>query len=159
MKEKIEYHLATLKDLDIVIKMNLRFAHEFNGIQNPDIEAILLKSKTDYFKKELNNNYLSWYATVNKQVASIAGLIVRHQLPTMSNHSGIWGYIICVYTLPEYRRRGLSKNILQRLTNTAKEMGITALELHASKDGEHVYIKEGFQIYNEPTYRKFIMTK
>ena len=60
-----------------------------------------------------------------------------------------------VYTLPKYRRMGLSKNLLERLVETAKQRGITAFELHATKDGEPVYQKAGFEKFSEPTYRKY----
>jgi GNAT superfamily N-acetyltransferase len=63
-----------------------------------------------------------------------------------------------MYTVPEFRRMGISSNILNRLVDTGKEMGITAFELHATEVGEHVYKKNGFLIHNEPTYRKFMLT-
>lgn len=35
--------------------------------------------------------------------------------------------------------------------------GITAFELHATAEGEHVYKNSGFTIHPEPTYRKYMI--
>lgn len=156
MKDEVKFHLATSIDAEAVLKILKQFSDESNGIQTPELEEKLNELRMAYFSKQLDKNYICWYATVNGKMASIAGLILRDQPPTVKNISGKWGYVFGVYTLLEYRRKGLSKNILQRLMNTAMERGVTAFELHATKEGELVYIKEGFELYNEPTYRKII---
>jgi GNAT superfamily N-acetyltransferase len=154
--EDIQYFLATEKDTALVLDMRMRFAEEYSGKQSEEHERISRASLTDYFNRELNKNYICWYATVNGEVASISGLVIRIGPGNTRNPSGIWGYIMNVYTKPEYRRKGLSAVILDKLLATASEHGIKAFELHATPQGEYVYIKNGFQIHNEPTYRKFL---
>jgi hypothetical protein len=61
-----------------------------------------------------------------------------------------------MYTVPQYRRKGTCKSILNLLMEEEKKIGITALELHATKAGEMVYLKDGFCIHIEPTLRKHI---
>jgi len=60
-----------------------------------------------------------------------------------------------MYTVPRFRRKGICSMLLEKLTATAKEMGINAFELHATKDGEPVYEKNGFHLHEQPTYRKY----
>jgi GNAT superfamily N-acetyltransferase len=60
-----------------------------------------------------------------------------------------------MYTLPAYRRKGICKSILNLLDDEAQKYGITAFELHATPEGEKVYLQEGFVHHNEPTLRKF----
>jgi GNAT superfamily N-acetyltransferase len=152
-----EYIKATAADIDIVVQMRLRFSHEYAGKQAVEVEDHLKNNLIEYFKKELDKNYLCWYVKVNGEVASIAGMVIRISPGNVRNPSGIWGYIMSVYTLPQFRKQGLSKNILERLLNTAKERGVTAFELHATKDGEPVYQKAGFDYFQEPTYRKYLL--
>lgn len=38
-----------------------------------------------------------------------------------------------MYTLPSYRRGGISSDILRKLINSGREMGISFFELHATK--------------------------
>jgi GNAT superfamily N-acetyltransferase len=79
-----------------------------------------------------------------------------HQQPgNFRNPSGRKGHIMNMYTMPGYRNRCICTTILNKLQETAKEMGITCFELHATKLGEPVYVKNGFKMHGEPTYRKY----
>jgi GNAT superfamily N-acetyltransferase len=153
--EAIEYVRATAADIPILLEMRRAFSHELVGKQTDELEHALDVSQTDYFSRELNKNYFCWYATVNGDVASIAGMTLRVQPGNIKNPSGRWGYLMLVYTKPAYRKRGLSGKIIQRLVATAKELDLNALELHATPEGEPVYVREGFIHFNEPTYRMY----
>ena len=152
-----EYIKATEVDVDAVVEMRMLFSNEYAGVQSPEVESLLRRNLSEYFIKELDRNYLCWFATVGGEVASIAGMVIHINPGNVKNPSGIWGYIMNVYTLPKYRRIGLSRNILERLIETAKDRGVTAFELHATKVGEPVYVKAGFELFTEPTYRKYLV--
>jgi ribosomal protein S18 acetylase RimI-like enzyme len=152
----IEYHLATLQDIDIVVDFRIEFAIVLGGRIPEAVEQKLRELAYDYFGEELDKNYLCWYATVNGEPASVAGMVLRRNPGNIKNPSGRWGYIMNVYTRPEYRRMGLSTNIMQRLEETAVSRGITAFELHATNEGEPLYLQQGFEVHPEPTYRKFV---
>ncbi|GAA4470167.1 GNAT family N-acetyltransferase [Nemorincola caseinilytica] len=154
--DNIEYHLATEADVDIILRYRIKFGEELASTQVAADEATLRESLTEYFAREVNRNYICWYATHEGVVVSIAGLVVRVGPGNIKNPSGRWGYVMNVYTLPQYRGRGLSSAIMDRLLATGVERGITAFELHSTPAGEPVYIKAGFKLHNEPTYRKFI---
>ena len=49
-----------------------------------------------------------------------------------------------MYTLPEFRRNGISTELLKRLIVDAKLLKIDILNLHATKDGINIYRKFGF---------------
>ncbi|MES2704522.1 MAG: GNAT family N-acetyltransferase [Bacteroidota bacterium] len=144
-------------DVDIVTDYRMAFSDELNGKQSEAIERNLRDNLNAYFKAELGRNYICWYASVNGDVAAIGGLGIRVVPGNIKNPSGVWGYIMSIYTVPQYRRQGLCKQILERLVNTARERGVTAFELHATKEGEPVYVQSGFVQHSEPTYRKFFV--
>jgi GNAT superfamily N-acetyltransferase len=152
---QIEYSRATANDYLMVTDMRKEFAHELAGPQPPDKEAIIRTSQETYFRRELDANYICWYATVDGVVASIAGIVIRTQPGSIKNPSGIWGYLMNVYTRPAYRRMGLSRQIIKKLIDSAGANGITAFELHATPNGELLYQQEGFTLHKEPTYRMF----
>jgi GNAT superfamily N-acetyltransferase len=152
----IEYHLATAADVAIIVDCKMLFSDELAGKLPPEADQTLRQILLEYFSREVNRNYICWYATVDGSVASIAGVVVRQGPGNISNPSGVWGYLMNVYTLPQYRKMGLSANVLDRLMSTAADRGITAFELHATEAGEALYVKAGFKLHSEPTYRKFI---
>ena len=52
-----------------------------------------------------------------------------------------------MYTLPDYRGVGIGSEILKRLIKEGERLNLSKIELHATKAGEAVYRKHGF---NEP---------
>jgi GNAT superfamily N-acetyltransferase len=153
--EPITYYLACEADLPLIVDHRILLFDELGGKQDPSSEAALRESLEIYFKNELNKTYLCWYAKAGNEVAAIGGIILRTQAGTPKNPSGKWAYILNIYTAPAHRRKGLATVILNKLMDSAREKGYTAFELRASKNGEPVYIKEGFKMHPEPTYRKY----
>lgn len=156
--ETIAFHLAgnNPQDIDILVAYRRRFAEELGGPISDEVAASFMDIGRAYFLEEIDRNYICWYATVDGAVAAIAGMVVRRGPGNVRNPSGMWGYIMNVYTVPEHRRKGLSAMLMDKLVATGVERGIKAFELHATKEGEPVYIKSGFKLHPEPTYRKFV---
>ncbi|WP_256218372.1 GNAT family N-acetyltransferase [Bacillus sp. MUM 116] len=49
-----------------------------------------------------------------------------------------------MYTVPEYRGKGLAKRLLENCIDESKKSGVKRIWLHASEDGEPLYRKMGF---------------
>jgi predicted GNAT family acetyltransferase len=156
MKE-IKYHLATEKDIPILINIRIDFIAEHVGKMDIEAAAELRKELQKYFAVALNNRtYICWLAEINGEIAGSGGMSIRLQPGNFKNPSGRMAYIMSMYTLPPYRLKGICTEILKRLSESAANMGITVLELHATPSGEPLYVKDGFIRHKEPTYRKFI---
>ena len=154
-KKMIEFVPSTHAHLQMLVDFRMKFSDELAGKQEEKKDKQLRLGLQAYYEAELNKNYFSWHALVNGVPAAIAGMTKRVQPPNVRNPSGIWGYVMGVYTLPEYRQQGLSKILVNKLVDTGLENGITAFELHATPAGEQVYPKCGFELFAEPTYRKY----
>lgn len=154
----ISYHKAGIEDVNALVDNRILFALELSGVQNEDVVLSLRNQMTDYFSKATaNNSCISFIAKYDGIVAGIGSVHLREMPGNFKNPSGKWGYIMNMYTVPEFRRKGVCKNILNLLVEEGKKYGITAFELHATKEGEKVYAQEGFIHHNEPTLRKFIL--
>lgn len=57
--------------------------------------------------------------------------------------------ILNVYTNPEYRRRGIARQLMQTMIAWCKGEGLARVTLHASDDGRHLYESLGFEPSNE----------
>jgi predicted acetyltransferase len=153
--ENATFILATTDDVAVAVDYRIAFANEFAGKQSTVIETETRARLHAYFSKELNKNYICWYVKEEDEIAAIGGLVLRDGPGNLKNPSGRWGYIMNVYTVPNHRRKGYCSAILDRLIDTARERGVTAIELHASVAGIPVYEKYGFELHPEPTYRKY----
>ena len=57
--------------------------------------------------------------------------------------------ILNVYTEPEFRKRGIARQVMLTILAWVKERGFRAVNLHASAEGRHLYEKLGFEATNE----------
>ncbi len=152
----ITYHRASIADVSKLVDNRILFALELAGNQNEEAIQALRKQMTNYFSKATaDNSCISIVAKCDGIVAGIGSVHLREMPGNFKNPSGKWGYIMNMYTVPKFRRRGICKRILNLLVDEGKKIGITAFELHATNAGESVYIQEGFIHHNEPTLRKF----
>jgi len=61
--------------------------------------------------------------------------------------------ILNVYTEPEFRKLGIARQIMRTILAWVKERGFSAVNLHASDEGRHLYVKLGFEPTNEMRLR------
>lgn len=155
----VELRTAKESDIEMILEMRILFSNELAGKQDEDLEHNLRQNQKQYFSKELNKNCICCFALYDGVVASIAVMVFRSQPGNFKNPSGKWGYIMNVYTLPEYRKRGLSARVLNELMSVAAGYDVHAFELHSTKAGEGLYVNAGFILHQEPTFRKFVLNK
>jgi ribosomal protein S18 acetylase RimI-like enzyme len=154
---EIEYRKAGLADVQLLVDTRIDFLTEYWGEQRETDEKNLRLALNDFFEQEISaNSYVSWLAIDNENYIGAGGMKITQRPGSFKVPDGWCGYIMNIYTKPDFRRMGIAKTILNKLIETGKEMGIHYFELHATKEGEPVYIKHGFKIHNEPTYRFFI---
>jgi GNAT superfamily N-acetyltransferase len=155
----ITYRKATADDIKLLANYRIEFLIDFWGQQiEADVEELsanLQRIYSDYYIKQC---YICYIAYEGDTIAGIGGMILREQPGNFKNPSGKVGYIMNMYTLPAYRRRGIGGQILTLLIDDAAKLGYRLFELHATKEGEPLYIKHGFKIHSEPTYRKYLVT-
>jgi GNAT superfamily N-acetyltransferase len=156
MKEII-FRKATPEDIPHLVECRIRFTIEYAGEQSTEDTEELRKQMTSYFSKAMAEDLcISYIAWSGSDLAGIGSAAFREQPGNFKNPSGKWAYIMNMYTLPEYRKKGICTGILQRLVEAVKGKGIIALELHATEEGEPIYTRNGFNRHHEPTLRKYL---
>ena len=156
-ENQITYHKATAADAETLAAYRILFALELSGEQPKEAIDKLKEQMEDFFNRSAaNDSCVSFIAKCEGQVAGIGSVVFREQPGNFKNPSGKWGYIMNMYTVPQFRKKGICATILNLLTSEGEKRGVTAFELHATKDGEPVYVREGFIHHTEPTLRKWI---
>jgi GNAT superfamily N-acetyltransferase len=77
-------------------------------------------------------------------LAAVAVGWLNPHLVGTRNPTARTGYIANMSTDPAYRRRGHGRATLVALLDWMRDTGVTAVDLHASRDGEHLYRSVGF---------------
>ncbi len=65
--------------------------------------------------------------------------------PSRVNPSGRTAYLFGLRVLPEYRRRGIARKLLEQAIELARDNGVRMITLQASEQGRLVYERLGFE--------------
>jgi len=94
-------------------------------------------------------SFFALQAEYEGEVIAFGAMVIK-QIPGDFNQSSyLEGDILNMYTIPSARRKGISSLVLSRLIKEARQIGISKVALHTSKDGEQLYRKFGF---SDPSY-------
>ncbi|HEY3645825.1 MAG TPA: GNAT family N-acetyltransferase [Gammaproteobacteria bacterium] len=93
--------------------------------------------------------YFGWFAEAEGRVVSGIGMMAIEWPPHPLHLEPLRGYILNVYTEPEWRGRGLAKRLTGLAMDAARERGLNLTILHATEMGKSLYAKLGFKGTNE----------
>ncbi|MCD6011730.1 MAG: GCN5-related N-acetyltransferase [Flavipsychrobacter sp.] len=140
----LHYRKAILTDITSLVSLRIEFLKEVMHTDTPanDISAGL----EQYFTAHLQQgDYINWLALDGDTIIGTGGICFYSIPPNFFNPSGDRAYILNVYTLPAYRRRGISKEIFSRLMSEAEQRNVRQVSLHATPDGAALYEQFGFK--------------
>lgn len=124
----------------------------FEGASEQDVLAMNETFGKHITKGLADDNVFVAKATVDSQIVSVGAVSIIDFPPTPENHIGKVGYIHTMYTLPEHRRKGLSRQLLDCLVDWCKSKGLKLILLAASDEGMKLYSSRGFRVWNTWMY-------
>jgi GNAT superfamily N-acetyltransferase len=88
----------------------------------------------------------AWIATsADGDIIASVAMLLHARLPSPESALTREGYLLNVYTAPEWRRRGVAAALVAASIARARELGLGRIRLHATDDGMRVYEKAGFK--------------
>ena len=143
----IVYREATLADVAALARLRIDFLKE---VQSPETHLIgeegLDKILQDYFAEYLSNgDFVAYLALVDNEIVSTSGLCFSKIIPGFTLLDGRVAYIMNIYTLPQWRKKGIGKQVFHHILEAAKTRNYKRVLLHATEDGRPVYEKFGFR--------------
>jgi len=147
----MEYRKATTSDIPCLIDFRKRLLVEEG--QSPDfsIDKVLQKYFERCFSEDSSVQYIAVDNNVavhntenNNEIVGTGGVHFYLYPPSYKNPTGKIAYISSMYTVPNFRRRGIAKNLLSLLIKQIEERGCSFVRLQASEQGYPVYRKYGF---------------
>lgn len=140
--EEIIYRKLEQADLDTFIRMRIDQLRE----EGADGEVDLAPALKAYYKKHLSDGtFVSWLAVIDGKIAATSGMSFVEKPPYYSNPSGRIGLLSSMYTLKEYRRKGIAKALLGKVVEEARLYGCGAVHITASDMGVLLYTDFGFE--------------
>lgn len=139
------YKKASLNDINILAESRIEVLKAANNLDGTLLMPELMERSRIYYEKSLaDGSHIAYLVFDNTTLAGTGGVSFYSVMPTCHNPTGQKAYIMNMYTRPEYRRRGIACQTLDRLVSACKSRGILHISLEATKMGRPLYEKYGF---------------
>lgn len=137
----IHYKKLSEKEVDKFIELRINQLREEGATEDIDLTPAL----KDYYIRHLTDGtFVSWLAMDGEKIIGTSGMSFVEKPPYFGCPSGKIGLLSSMYTLDEYRRKGIAKELLYRVMQEAKEYGCGAVQITASDMGVLLYTDFGF---------------
>ena len=145
MGMEIEYRRLTEKELDIFIEKRIHQLREEGAKEEIDLVPAL----KDYYQRHMaDGTFVSWIALDGNTMIGTSGMSFVEKPPYFGCPSGKIGLLSSMYTDPDYRRKGIARELLSRVIKDAKAYGCGMIQITASEMGVKLYTDFGF-VHNE----------
>ncbi len=139
------YRKATLQDKDELVKLRIEFVKEAQKVTESDKDNQLTQALQKYFQTTITDgSFVSWLAIKDDKIVGTSGICFYYLPASYKNLTGKTAYIMNMYTLPDYRGRGIANKLFQNIVNEAKNRGCARITLNATDMGRPIYSKYGF---------------
>jgi GNAT superfamily N-acetyltransferase len=140
---------GTVADIPEITRQRRRMCEDMNYTDGYALSTMVALT-ADYLKKAIpEGSFRSWLACDDGRVVG-GGAVVISPWPSHAYDLDCRrATILNVYTDPEYRRRGIARQIMETIIVWCKQEGFARVTLHASEHGRHLYESLGFIDNNE----------
>ena len=145
---EIIYKKLTEKEIDRVIKLRIaQLTDEYTSEGKTVPENINLdKALKDFYMRNLAaGTYVSWLAFDGDKIVGTSGMSFAEKPPYFTCTTGKLGILSSMYTDPDYRRKGIATELLDRVVKEAKDHGCGTIYITASDMGVKLYESYGFK--------------
>ena len=133
---KIEYRRLTEKELGTFIDMRINQLREEGAKEEIDLVPAL---KEYYIRHMADGTFVSWLAFDGENIIGTSGMSFVEKPPYFGCPSGKFGLLSGMFTNPDYRRKGIAKELLSRVIDDAREYGCGIIQITASDMGVKLY--------------------
>ena len=139
---EIRYEKLTKDRLDTFIQMRIKQLREEGATEDID----LVPSLNDYYDRHMaDGTFVSWLALDGDKIVGTSGMSFVEKPPYFSCPNGRIGLLSSMFTDPNYRRKGIAKELLSRVVDEAKNYGCGVVQITASDMGVLLYTDFGFK--------------
>lgn len=141
---------ATTTDLDTLVEHRRAMFEDMGYTDQAAMRSMASKFRVWLLARMNAGDYVAWLvAAPNGSIAAGAGLWLMDWPPHMVGQGVRRGNILNVYTHPDFRRRGLARDLMKAALDWCRQNAIDTIILHASAEGRTLYESMGFRPTNE----------
>jgi GNAT superfamily N-acetyltransferase len=171
MSQNLEkFNLVSAGEKDIPMALHFRKKlFEDTGVPlsafRDDLDSLLLEEYTRAYQRDEMIHFFAYDPNKTEQPVATAGILLKRDFPYYLFKPGFYGWVIDVYTQPEYRGAGLATKLLEQVKIWALAKGVQEIKLiSASSNARRIYEKLGFRstsemslnVTDQKTYNEYI---
>ncbi|WP_164669045.1 GNAT family N-acetyltransferase [Virgibacillus doumboii] len=143
--------LAESKDIKELIRMRWDFTIEYDESKKDESFDDFEKECQLFLGNALNSGqWFIWVAEDNDKVVSHIYIELIHKVPRPGRITYPFAYMTNVYTVPEYRNKGIGSKILSSINKWIKENNYEFVIVWPSDESINYYKKNGYVHCTEP---------
>jgi len=140
---------ATSDDIPEILRQR-RGMYEDMDYRDADALTAMLSTTEPYLAKALaNGSFRGWLASAEGRIIGGGAVVISPWPSHPYDGQCRRATILNVYTYPEFRRRGVARQLLETMIEWCRKERFPAVFLHASQDGRPLYQGLGFEPTNE----------
>ncbi|MGO4696831.1 GNAT family N-acetyltransferase [Paenibacillus sp. 2TAB26] len=137
--------LATLEDIDELVRMRWEFSEEENCDITLNYEEFHQTCYEFLVKAMKSGDWYIWVAEDSGSIVSHMYLQLIHKVPRPGKSPDpYYGYVTNVYTRPAFRNQGIGSDIQLAMEHWSKENKVEFLLVWPSSNSVQFYSKNGF---------------
>ncbi len=138
------FRIAKYEDIEEISKLRvMQQKDDWKGLYPNKDEEFYIITK-NYLEEHLNKDIFFFIEIIENKIVATCGLQVIKYMPQCVE-SGIEGYICDVFTLKEYRRKGIQTNLIKECIKFSKKNNIIELKLSSNNpEAIRIYQGQGF---------------
>lgn len=151
---EIVYSQATREDIPDLERVRLNYLFADHPEMTFEEADKVREALPEYFDKHLGVDMFAFIARdmmYKGTVVASAFLVVTEKPASPAFIHGKIGEVLNVFTSKQYRRQGISTNLMKMLIAKGEELGLDYIKLLSTEDGHELYSKVGF-VDNESRY-------
>ncbi len=141
---EVTYRVAGMGDMDELVRLRLEYLTadfgELDSVQADGIRSVL----PDYLQRHLCDDLHAEVACCDGKLVGTCWLLVAEKPASVAFPHGRTAAVFNVYVDPDYRRRGIARELMTRLIAKAEQLRLDRLELRATAMGYELYRSIGF---------------
>lgn len=135
---------ATVDDIEALVTLRLMLEREIDYLAREELADVRVATQQYFLEALPSEGMLIWVAEAAGTIVATSGLIFFQKPPSAHNLSGKEAYILNMYTLPEWRGRGIASTLLRTMLAFIRQTNARRIWMYATPDGRPVYEKAGF---------------
>lgn len=133
-------------DIETLVRMRIALLQEVGNLSSESDLGEVSRAIRRHFDEELPaGRYVGLLARAGGQAVACGGLTFYARPPYRGNVSGREAYLMGMYTVADWRGKGLGSALLRHLLEVAKSRGVGRVWLHSEPGAKGLYAREGFR--------------